>query len=616
MSVTTQPNSEIYEVFRSLSAPNKRALLRSLEPLEFSRGERLFSAGDPPDALYFVRYGELAVVHGTTGAEIARIRRGSFVGEMGLINNQPRSATVVATCDSAVYRLSAEQFSSLLSNKAVQESMIATLTGRLSNMMQDKRHPLEHIFLLIDARSAVTADDSLREELHVALAEASSESCRFYVIEPKDAESTGERYVSNGDRVASVIRDSVGVYNLDRHLGVRGSRAFVWTRDADEALLRTALGRAHVVFVLMDESETSYDRVAKCRKMLGLDSNNSNSIPFEYVIDCRKHLDLLKERTISMTPGGSRIVLQRNPSYPADGAPEYGGLGKLVRRVLRRRVALALGGGGIRCMAHVGVLRAFANSRIPVDALAGTSGGAIVAGLAARNWHVDQIQDFLQSYWNRRYVYDWCIPPFHSLFGRRRMDRLVSQLELTTPIECLPCPFVAVAADLYSGKEVQIRKGDWWTAISASFAIPGIFPPVERDGHLLVDGVSVANVPIEAAEQSQADIVLAVDVSMSYDQEFRLLMEGARNIGLFGRLWRLLRFQLVMLHVMHRAMLVTADAAQTGMSTVKFLLRPQMGDIPLFGFKSITDAINRGEKEALARINEAIEVTRFGPHDY
>ncbi len=211
----------------------------------------------------------------------------------------------------------------------------------------------------------------------------------------------------------------------------------------------------------------------------------------------------------------------------------------------RPRVGLVLSGGGARGAAHVGVLKVLDELRIPVDAIAGTSMGAVVGGLYASGMPVADIEKLLRSVnWEDAFKDR---PPREELGFRRKQDDreflvryalgvteqgfvlprgLVQGQKLeqvlrkaSLPVAAiqhfdrLPIPFRAVATDLETGEPVVIDSGDLVTAMRASMSAPGVFAPVERDGKLLVDGGLTENLPVSIARAMNVDVLIVVDVS-------------------------------------------------------------------------------------------------------
>ncbi|MGH8178905.1 MAG: patatin-like phospholipase family protein, partial [Steroidobacter sp.] len=211
----------------------------------------------------------------------------------------------------------------------------------------------------------------------------------------------------------------------------------------------------------------------------------------------------------------------------------------------RPRIGLVLSGGGARGAAHVGVLKVLDEMRVPIDAIAGTSMGAVVGGLYASGMSAIEIEELLRSVnWQDAFQDR---PPREELGFRRKQDNreflvryalgftdegfvlprgLVQGQKLeqvlrnaALPVaeiqdfDRLPIPFRAIATDLETGQAVLMESGDLVSAMRASMSAPGVFAPAQRNGRLLVDGGLVENLPIDVARDMGVDKLIVVDVS-------------------------------------------------------------------------------------------------------
>ena len=209
----------------------------------------------------------------------------------------------------------------------------------------------------------------------------------------------------------------------------------------------------------------------------------------------------------------------------------------------RPRIGLVLSGGGARGAAHIGVLKVLEEHRIPVDAIAGTSMGAVVGGLYASGLSAADIERVMTSVdWQdafrdrpvrtdlnfRRKLEDqnFLVKFPLGLKGRRfRVPRGLIQGQkftqilrgLTLPVaqiqsfDDLAIPFRAVATDIVTGDRVILDHGDLTTAMRASLSAPGVFSPVEAEGRMLVDGGLSSNLPIDVAREMGVDVLIVVD---------------------------------------------------------------------------------------------------------
>lgn len=221
----------------------------------------------------------------------------------------------------------------------------------------------------------------------------------------------------------------------------------------------------------------------------------------------------------------------------------------------RPKIALVLSGGGARGFAHIGVLRALQELRIPVDFVVGTSMGSVVGGAFAAGSSVEQLEQLVRrTDWNA-VVADR--PPRDQLVYRRREEDLLlpSRIELGArmdgvtlppaaagnealelaltrvlphgardkPVDLLQLPFRSVASDLVTGELVELRDTPLFLAMRASLAVPGVFAPVRVNQRLLVDGGLVRNLPVDVAREMGADIIIAVNVGTPLAQEKELV---------------------------------------------------------------------------------------------
>lgn len=217
----------------------------------------------------------------------------------------------------------------------------------------------------------------------------------------------------------------------------------------------------------------------------------------------------------------------------------------------RPKVAVVLAGGGAKGAAHIGVLKALEEMHIPVDIITGTSMGAYVGGLYATGMSADEIESFIYSVdWNSGYrdrvdrsqrrVRDKEYEDRYQIttdlglrFGEVRAPTGVVQgqnmlrvLRETTgnlgrfeSFDELAIPYRSVATDILELDEVVIGNGYLVDAMMASMSVPGALPPYKLNGHMLVDGGVVNNMPVDVARAMGADVVIAVDISTDYKTE-------------------------------------------------------------------------------------------------
>jgi NTE family protein len=183
------------------------------------------------------------------------------------------------------------------------------------------------------------------------------------------------------------------------------------------------------------------------------------------------------------------------------------------RAFVRPTIGLALGGGGARGFAHIGVLRTLLVHDIVPDIIVGTSIGAVVGGCHAAG-RLEVLEEWVRGLTKRGILgyLDISLTGGGLIGGSRLAARLEEKLG-NTPIEALPIRFATITTEVGTGHEIWLTRGRLVDAMRASYALPGIFPPVSLDGRWLVDGALVNPVPVSATRVFGARLVIAVNLS-------------------------------------------------------------------------------------------------------
>lgn len=295
-------------------------------------------------------------------------------------------------------------------------------------------------------------------------------------------------------------------------------------------------------------------------------------------------------------------------SAMADAAPA-------VETSARPRIGLVLGGGGARGAAHIGVLRELERLRVPIDAIAGTSMGAIVGGLYASGMTPTQLEELIASL-DWKDAFQDATSREHMLFRRKQDDEaypmrfelglrdgsillpegLISGQKLSwilreqtlhvsnvSDFDQLPTPFRAVASDIETGEAHVMSQGDLVLAMRASMSAPGLFSPVHADGRRLVDGGLTGNVPVDAIREMGVDIIIAVDV------EFPLYDPDQLNsaLAITGQMLTIL---------IRKETLRQLE----NLSDSDILIRPDLGDFGSTEFENIIETLGPGAAATIA----------------
>jgi NTE family protein len=270
-------------------------------------------------------------------------------------------------------------------------------------------------------------------------------------------------------------------------------------------------------------------------------------------------------------------------------------LGRLARLLTRHGVGLVLSGGGARGFAHLGVIRALREARVPIDFVGGSSIGSIIAAGVAMGWSDDEMRmRYRRSFVDTNPVNDYTFP-FVALTRGRKVSRLLQREYGDVLIEDLRRPFFCVSANLTTGRALEHRDGRLADALRASVAIPGVMPPVYRGQEVLVDGAAINNLPVDIMQNHAPGLVIGSDVGAD---RFALDRRGKRSINICQIL-------------MHSGMINSAASAAAQRELADVLLKPPLGNVDLLNWRAFDRAIQAGYDYARAALDALPAIPRL-----
>ncbi|GAA0247979.1 patatin-like phospholipase family protein [Rhodanobacter caeni] len=246
---------------------------------------------------------------------------------------------------------------------------------------------------------------------------------------------------------------------------------------------------------------------------------------------------------------------------------------------VKLKIGLALGGGAARGFAHIGVIKMLEASGIHPDVVAGTSAGSVVGALYASGMDPFQLQQAALAL-DEASIRDVRLFSGGLVQGRKLQDYINKEVG-DRPIERLQLPFAAVATQLESGRRTVFVLGNTGQAVRASSSVPGVFEPTAIDGKHYVDGGVVSPVPVDAARELGADVVIAVDISAKPDAS-----NPADMLGIIGKSITIMGRQL----------------GEQELARADVVIHPKLDGIGAADFAQKDQAIMRGEQAALAAI--------------
>jgi NTE family protein len=560
-----------FTVLDDISDAGLKSLLTEADWFSLPGGSQLPREGENNNSVFLVVTGTLGVyVNNPAGPPrlVALAGAGETVGEMSALTGEEHSAALVAMRDSELLRVGPRVFDHLLTHHPrVMFNLLKLVVRRLRQTTRTSAQQTRpKTFALIPLQDGLVG---------AAIAPQLVEAIR-----------------GMGAKVA-LIDVSAADHPTDwfNRLEAQHDAVFYQGDAADSAWTQFCLRQADRVLL-----------VARADKALPVH-------PFEPRFLKRGTMaapELLLLHSRGMRHNLPEAIELRSDLYGAhyhlrEGEP--GDLDRLARFVAGRAVCLVLAGGGARGFAHIGVLRALQEAKVPFDYVAGTSMGGIVAAGLAMEWSLDEITERMkQVFVDTNPLSDFTLPLI-ALFRGKKVSTLLQKNFGDTRIEDLARPYFCVSSDLTSGRDYVHRNGLLWRALRASVALPGLLPPVTMDGHLLVDGGVMNNLPVDVMAAEGRGPIIAVDVAGAIDLRAFDERYGERSV------WQLIgqrmRGSPSIVSILMRAGTVGSETQRRVVrEQADFLFEPPLEGVGMRDWVSYRRAIAQGYAHALLMIEK------------
>ena len=439
---------------------------------QLSAGEALCRRGDEGDSLFVILSGLAQVLVGDAAA--AKLRRGDVVGEMSLLTGERRSATVVAAVPMSVLELDRDAFAQLM---ARHPSILGNLTRILSERLRETTARVGVRPTRGEAVALVAGDGSaVVPELVEATRTASARA-----VAVLDAQSSPEEALA---RLDDALAEN-GLVLLLGDLAQETLPALIDAADPTVAIVASA-GEAAQLGALHEQS--------------------ARGETIEVVV--------LRRRGEAAPSLGESMQLARSVDRDGGGEPLAAADALwLGRHIARTKLGLALGAGGAKGYAHIGVLHALEDAGHVVDSLAGSSIGAIVGVWLGLGMSAAEVEATMRSTFSPETVEAMFQRSFTgTATGLHALERAFRESTHDATFDDLCLPLVVMTVDLNSRQPAPVTEGPLWEALLAATALAGVFPPFERDGKRLVDGLALVPVPTDAVHELGADVSLSVNL--------------------------------------------------------------------------------------------------------
>jgi len=568
-----------------------------VEWVDLEAGQQLFAQGETADAAYIVVSGRIrltAVHDGVVGLDVS-VGRGDIVGELGVVEQAPRSASAVATRDTTLAKLTIEQFATLTAKHPTL--MLQIFRTIVTRVMQPQYRP-PHAGLIAVAVLDPLADADL---VRAMSAEISRHGETLYLDRQQIRQFFRRRGVADAD-VGSAEHARFDEFLNEADV----AHSFV-VLETDPSLTtwsRRALRTADRVLLVVSESPTAdeLERIAE----------------FAAVVDGVRDRELWLVQSNAASSRRPKLVQKAIDACRPDRVIQlHRGTPSSTKRVARlasgTATGVALSGGGGRGLAHLGALRALQEAGIEIDVIAGTSMGSVVAASMAFTADADEILEETAEGFQVAKLIDYTIPVVSLTAAKGLTASLETKFD-EMDIRELTLPFSCISTNLTTSKRVIHRSGSLAKAIRASVSIPGVFPPVVEGTDLLVDGGVLENLPITPLYDDPAvGLIIGLDVSPphgpSAKYDYGLALGGATALRRqFGRGHK--SHPALTNTVMSSMLLGSSQARRDALdhNMIDLYLSLHLKGVKLLNFDDLRGIAQRGYEAAL----EALEAAGHG----
>jgi NTE family protein len=471
--------------FSDLDPELREQLALKSRTRHFTAGDWLFREHEPGDVMYVVRAGRLQVVDEAVGAVIRELGRGDTLGELALLTDSPRSASVRAARATDVIAVNRADFEELL---RTSPALSLALNRSLGRQLRDARaaapttrpRPTTVALTALDARIpllrlAARLGAALETHLSVAALDGAE----------VPAPAAGEPATVYGP----LLDRAEAGHDMVLLVGGLALQREPWNefclQQADRILAVTGAGP-------VPSALASYPELHGC------DLVAYDAAPGE-----------LSGWAAALDPVESHVI--RETEFDAD-------IARTARRLSATSLGIVLSGGGARAFAHIGVLEELTAAGLTIDRVAGVSMGAVIGALFAMSYDADEMDAICFEEWvQRRPLSDYTVPR-HSLIRGERFQSMLHRTFGTRLIEELPRSFMCGSTELRSGRLEIARHGPLWEAVGLSICLPVIAPPQIRGHGLFVDGSLADNLPVKTMADMGEGPIIAVDVKATFER--------------------------------------------------------------------------------------------------
>jgi len=511
------------DLCRGLSIGEVQTVADAVRPVAVPSGQIICRQGDTGYTMYIVVRGRVKVAVERGGEPyqlLDYLGRGEHFGEMAVLTDGLRTATVSAVVDTELLELDRDRFEHLLESVP---GFAANLSRSLGFRLRwdSSRRPRRHEPTVIGLVNSTLRTQALIGPLARALV-AHGDAIEVLTDRPEKWPSEGDYLI---ERIPATLAGDEKIRAVQERLQQVIEHHDRVLLDLTQVGLESDLPR-----LLMPCEEAWWlieprfyaTSCRNLRKLFAVEPRLVGRVRLVWIMDHNQPFAPPQPPGLGAVAPDFKVVLDE--PQRTGSRQQYHGIERLVRHVQGTRIGLALGGGGARGLAHLGALRALERAGIGFDLVAGTSSGALMGVAYAGGWSpqeaIDAFKDALTPpRWlraapggNRLYVW--------SMFRVGAWDRKLRYFFGDATLEQLQIPLTTIAVDLVTGKQVVRDRGDAVHAVLESINVPLVSRPILRDGMALVDGGVLNNLPADVVAERGASFVVGIDVATKMPPRF------------------------------------------------------------------------------------------------
>lgn len=585
------------KLFGDVSKETMDELLDKTVVKHYRSGQTIFEEGDAPDGLYVIVSGKLLVQtvnqDGLT-LTMAEVRAPETVGELALLADTNRSASVITARESTVALLARKDFDALIAPRADMLKRLSRLVVRrhIDNVRQDNAGPTDRNFVLVPLDSRLPLRrfvNQLKTSLRELGSALSLNSRRFDTLYGRTGASQTTFDDVFNSAVAEWLDDKEN--RFDALVLVADNVWNSWTERC--------INRADRIVFVANAGKDSDVSIRDIETRLETFLSRSKIRP-------KVDLVLLHPAdTVKPSNTSQWLNIRQLDAFYHVRINDSAHFGRLARRLRKQARGIVFSGGGARGYAHLGVQRLIEEQNIRIDYIGGSSMGGLLGAAMSMGLSYKEITELSAVFANKKALFDYTLP-LASLMKSAKLTRFCRDVYGDTRIEDLWTPFFCVSSNLADGREVIHDQGPLWKIVRSTISLPGVFSPVPTiNGDLLIDGAVLNTFPVDIMLKRLGGKGSIVGINVSHiPEQFHYYDFGSTLSGWQVFLSRInpfterIRIPRIAETLLRATDIKSIEGLNESRMSLDVLVEPNVRSISLLDFKSYAQISEIGYKEA------------------